>query len=407
MDHQFFHKNNMIDFIFCVDNPLEWHKDNMKINHKHYSFLKYGGADFVKNIQVNFGAKMYFNSLVEVENKLIKYGVISTNHLIEDLLDWQTLYISGRLHKPVKLLKKIKDTDVQQALQTNLQSALHASLLCLPETFSEVKLFLKIAELSYSGDFRMYFGEDKQKVENIVMNQVSDFRDLYAEQLKLMPQLHWNQSQCTIEQDGSTATTLHHLNLLPKTVQHNLLVMWNKDGRYRDLEDVLQSVAFDPQCSEMVQKAIQDITWWSSITQSVKGILTAGILKSLKYSSRKIKKMNCQTHANSTLENELERHLEKSIPQAAVRSSSSPSTGMVITTLVIQKKCVLLRPMHLKVVTCDSLLQTKSLIVEVISRRTQIVQFPATLVVDWGASTVLQVGYGRLGSMHLVTSCSR
>ncbi|GBM61765.1 Phosphatidate cytidylyltransferase, mitochondrial [Araneus ventricosus] len=284
-------EGDMIDFVFTVDNPLEWHKANMQTNHKHYSFIKYAGAEFIKNIQENFGAKMYFNTLVEVENKLIKYGVISTAHLIEDLLDWQTLYISGRLHKPVKVLKKIENTDIHKALQINLQSALHASLLCLPETFSEIKLFLKIAELSYSGDFRMHFGEDKQKIENIVQNQVSYFRDLYADQLKLMPQLHWNQSQCTIEQDSSSATTLHHLNLLPKTVQHNLLAIWNRDGRYRDLEDVLQSLAHDPQCSEMVEKAIRDITLWSSISQSTKGILTAGIMKSLKYSSRKVKKM--------------------------------------------------------------------------------------------------------------------
>ncbi|GFR30966.1 phosphatidate cytidylyltransferase, mitochondrial [Trichonephila clavata] len=93
------------------------------------------------------------------------------------------------------------------------------------------------------------------------------------------------------QQDGSSATTLHHLNLLPKTVQHNLLVKWNKDGRHRDIEEVLESLAHDPECSDMVKKAIQDITSWSSITQSIKGILTAGVIKSIKYSSRKVKKM--------------------------------------------------------------------------------------------------------------------
>lgn len=60
-----------------------------------------------------------------------------------------------------------------------------------------------------------------------------------------------------LQQDNSSATTLHHLNLLPKKVQHNLLVTWNRDGRYRDMEDVLQSVAHDPDCSEMVKNGMR------------------------------------------------------------------------------------------------------------------------------------------------------
>ena len=35
---------------------------------------------------------------------LIKYGVVSIQDLCHDLHHWNTLYISGRLHKPVRAL---------------------------------------------------------------------------------------------------------------------------------------------------------------------------------------------------------------------------------------------------------------------------------------------------------------
>lgn len=31
----------------------------------------------------------------------IKYGVVTMDHLCKDLIEWQTLYLSGRMHKPV------------------------------------------------------------------------------------------------------------------------------------------------------------------------------------------------------------------------------------------------------------------------------------------------------------------
>ena len=35
---------------------------------------------------------------------MIKYGVVSIDKLCKDLIDWETLYIAGRMHKPVNII---------------------------------------------------------------------------------------------------------------------------------------------------------------------------------------------------------------------------------------------------------------------------------------------------------------
>lgn len=115
------------------------------------------------------------------EDRRVKYGVISTERLITDLLDWDTLYVSGRLHKPVKLLVLPSNPDLIFAMQVNLQSAVHAALLLLPEDFCEEALYTTIAGLSYNGDFRMVVGEDRNKVGYVCMYSKPVQSDLFQE----------------------------------------------------------------------------------------------------------------------------------------------------------------------------------------------------------------------------------
>jgi len=57
----------MIDIIFVVDDPVEWHKENLKINSHHYSGLKYLGPTGVTNIQENWACGVYYNSFVPID----------------------------------------------------------------------------------------------------------------------------------------------------------------------------------------------------------------------------------------------------------------------------------------------------------------------------------------------------
>lgn len=76
----------------------------------------------------------------ELGTRLIKYGVVSTKTICADLYDWKTLYLSGRMHKPVHFLSS--NEQIRTAGSANLAHALHFALLCLPEKFSESELFM-------------------------------------------------------------------------------------------------------------------------------------------------------------------------------------------------------------------------------------------------------------------------
>ncbi|KAM4022377.1 phosphatidate cytidylyltransferase, mitochondrial [Anomaloglossus baeobatrachus] len=282
---------NMVDFVFAVDDPVTWHTMNLMQNRSHYSALKYLGPKKISHIQEEHGAGVYYNTLVPCDGKVIKYGVVSTEALVEDLLHWRTLYVAGRLHKPVKILVQKEDARLQTALTANLKSAVIASFLMLPESFSEEELYLQIAGLSYSGDFRMIIGEDKGKVPNIVRPNLGHFQKLYRHIVQECPQAVYKPAQGRIEVDKSPEGQFLQLMSLPKHLQQNITGLMDQPGRNRDVEEVLLQVAQDPDCGHVVQQALFGIVKSSSWSQSAKGIVTAGVKKTVSYSVKKLYKM--------------------------------------------------------------------------------------------------------------------
>lgn len=286
-------KPKMIDLMFVVENPYQWHAQNVLQNPSHYSFMRHLGSNIIARFQENYAAGVYCNTLIPIKDErnnslLIKYGVTSSKTLVEDLLDWRDLYLSGRLQKPVEIIREPNSSKVQNALQLNLQSAVHAALLLLPKDFSEFDFYCMITSLSYNGDFRMIFGENKNKVLNIVKPQVENFRSLYAPILEVFKSsltysLDGDEYTNSWRQDKSSVVVLQHLNHLPKWPIRRIVRAWNH-GRYRsDTEDVLRAVASSPRVQEIVKKSLSDIVWQSSVKQSIKNIPTAGLQKSLSY----------------------------------------------------------------------------------------------------------------------------
>ncbi|KAF8682968.1 matrix Mmp37 protein [Rhizoctonia solani] len=287
-----------LDFLFAVTHADHFHSINMQQNSKHYALVpRLLGSDFVARTQA-LAPGLWFNPYVKVKDGVtIKYGVTTVDNLCADLLGWKSLYMAGRMHKPIRIIKD--DPRVRLTQQVNLTSAVRAALLTLPERFNEKELFERIAGISYAGDPRMSFAENPHKVRNIVNAQQEQFRELYHRLVVGLPGVHWVGEK--VEQDASPQARGLLLRKLPSNLRTRI------DTRYQSLspepapaspsssptrdENVFwQRIGAAPDLSETMQVEMADIIKGPATMQSVKGLVTAGPIKSLKYAGEKIGK---------------------------------------------------------------------------------------------------------------------
>ncbi|KAL6759699.1 mitochondrial matrix Mmp37-domain-containing protein [Haematococcus lacustris] len=151
-----------LDFILAVPDPSAWHAENIRANPSHYSWVAQLGPRAVTGIAQHIGVGIHFNTLVNINGQLVKYGVVGCNCLEDDLLTWRYLYVAGRLHKPVVHLVG-RSQALAMAQAANLRAAAATALLLLPPSFTTQDLLVKLVGLSYHGDVRMGLAEDPHK----------------------------------------------------------------------------------------------------------------------------------------------------------------------------------------------------------------------------------------------------
>ncbi|KAI1172579.1 mitochondrial matrix Mmp37 [Nemania sp. FL0916] len=316
----------MIDFIFGVSHTQHWHSLNLSQHRDHYSALGSLGSAAVSYVQDKWGAGVYFNPYVTVEGIQIKYGVVNIDTLCRDLSEWDSLYLAGRLHKPVKILRD--DPRVRLSNQINLLSALRTALLLLPPTFTEQELYATVAGISYLGDPRMSLPtENPKKVSNIVNHNMMNFRRLYAPLIESLPNVTFNDPSCKdadwvnntdtvmkLEQDMDPVKRGNMVRRLPKAFRSKLYFEYQKKFQIPQLEfnkmmeesknentgsfKRQQGGRFEQRIAQQNPEELQDTIRsvikktisWPSASQSVKSFVTAGFSRGFRYVGEKISK---------------------------------------------------------------------------------------------------------------------
>lgn len=315
----------MIDFILGTRYSSHFHDLNLHRHRDHYSFLGSLGSGVVSHVNDRYGAGVYFNPFVTVNGTMIKYGVVNLDILHRDLTDWDTLYLAGRLQKPVKIL--FDDPTIRVANQRNLLSAVRCSLLLLPPTFTEKQLYSTIAGLSYQGDPRMSYGsENPKKIDNIVTHQLRNFRLLYHDLIQSLPNVSYVDANAVskpdwqdnvevdlkLQQDLEPARRGNIVRRLPKAFREKLYFLYQSKFAIpgREFQEMLEQsqdedargirkqlggpfdrrIAAEKDLPEMVARAVQQTVKWPSTVQSIKGAFTAGPVRSWRYLEEKRQK---------------------------------------------------------------------------------------------------------------------
>ena len=294
----------MMDLVFVVEDADSWHAANLQRHATHYSSAGrwLGARGLLSWVQNEIGAGMYYNQC-DFGGRRLKYGVITQAVLADDLCEWNSLYVSGRLHKPVEPLQPWPD-DIERMVSSNRRAALDASLLLLPERFSEDELWETLCGLSYAGDVRMGFGESHAKPIGIAGHQAALLATLYAEPLskaRLRPACGEGASRM---QDASLAARIHRLTALPTNAQRTLLAELHGgmaqpgSGTSSALDAAARrlwwSAGSDAEANRRLAAALRTalsrVVRASSLAQTIKGIASAGVGTSINYAIGKIRK---------------------------------------------------------------------------------------------------------------------
>ncbi|CAE6050828.1 unnamed protein product [Arabidopsis arenosa] len=291
-------KSKMVDYILGVSDPMQWHSQNLKMNSDHYAswMVHLGGARLITNVADKVGVGVHFNPFVNWNDRKLKYGVVRMHDLVQDILDWNRFYLSGRLQKPVHML--VDNLDIEDVNSVNKRAAISAALLLLPSKFTEEDLYAKICSLSYMGDLRMFFAEDTNKVNKIVKGQFDIFQSMYKpflEECETKNLLRFSSAEAShtkLVQDSSLSATRSLVSYLPASVRSLMGKSLGEKKFVSETGRVMGEVCIGSreEAAKCMGNVMKRRVMVSSARQAVSGFLAAGAINATMYLSQKMRK---------------------------------------------------------------------------------------------------------------------
>ena len=256
-----------IDLIIVVDDLKKWHKENMKLNKKDYSFIGKLFFRLASPKALKGKTGITYISNIEENGSVFKYGTIEAKDLKKNLSTWKSFYLPGRFQKNVYTI--IENKEITELIEKNRENALLVSSFLQPdEEASKKDLLVTLCGLSYLGDTRMKHFEDPKKVLNIVEGSFDKFNNIYKfDRSYLKPKNE--------EFEIDKKEIRENLTDLPSELVEYINPYLNED---------------DALIREKIEKYFEKTNKKESASQTIKGVGTNGIVRSINYAIEKAKK---------------------------------------------------------------------------------------------------------------------
>lgn len=180
----------------------QWHAHHRAMHPKHYSraLRKLDPLAIARYQRDSRSPVLYFPfirlppSQEQLRPLWCKYGVVSEADLIKDLNEWDSFHCAGRLHKAFLTFSWERDrhapseascklhtppATLMEAATRNRHNAIVTALLLLPERFTFATFLYTVLSLSYYGDIRLLFAEDKHKIRKLLHAQCLPLSEVY------------------------------------------------------------------------------------------------------------------------------------------------------------------------------------------------------------------------------------
>ncbi|XP_057417737.1 uncharacterized protein LOC130711951 isoform X2 [Lotus japonicus] len=242
------------------------------------------------------GVGVHFNPFVTWNGKMFKYGVVRMDDLLQDVLYWEKFYLCGRLQKPVHVV--VDNLDIHGANSVNLRAALSAALLLLPSEFTTADLYAKVCSLSYLGDVRMLFAEDKNKVKNIVSGQFDLFHSIYKpfleeyEAKKLLRLSSTANRPIQVSQDCDLSVACSLVSSLPPSVRSQMSMKQEQKMKLSETGRIVHDtiISSREEAANCLRRVLRRRVMVSSARQAISGLLAAGGVNATRYLAKKVSK---------------------------------------------------------------------------------------------------------------------